>query len=83
VGDLPFSRISWDSLNDDQLERLIRIVDLAERNANNHEGSLLFRLPGEVRDHFRKDVLALRELHALLVSERQERIIDQHETEKD
>jgi hypothetical protein len=78
MGDHPYSRISRDSITDDQLERLIRIVDLAERDANNHEGSLLFRL-SEVRDHYRQDVLALRELHALLVSERQERIIDLHE----
>jgi len=78
MGDAPYSRISQDSITDEQLERLIRIVDLAERDAYNREG-LLSKLPDEVRDHFRQDVLALRELHALLHSEQQERIIDRYE----
>lgn len=77
-GDAPYSRVSRDSITDEQLARLIRIIDQAERYASNHDG-LAAALSAEVAKHYRQDALALRELHALLVHERQERVIDRYE----
>lgn len=82
TGVRPYSRVARDSLTDDQLTRAIAVISILESDLHARRQRYFpsGRYSEEITSELDADLDAVRELHALLVHERQERLIDDHET---